>query len=113
MSTATQTATRPLDVRPLTGALGAEIYGLDLRNLDESVFDQIYQAFLDYSVLVFRDQALSRGEHKQFAGLYDFVARNERLQCRAKWTPNTLVMWDNRCVQHQAIRDYAGFDFGW
>lgn len=42
-------------------------------------------------------------------GLYDFVARNARLQCRVKWTPGTLVMWDNRCVQHQAIRDYAGF----
>jgi taurine dioxygenase len=43
------------------------------------------------------------------AGLYDFVATNARLQCRVKWTPKTLVMWDNRCVQHQAIRDYAGF----
>ncbi len=44
------------------------------------------------------------------SGLYDFVAKNARIQCRMKWTPNTLVMWDNRCVQHQAIRDYAGFD---
>jgi len=66
MSTATQTATQPLDVRPLTGALGAEIHGLDIRNLDESVFDQIYQAFLDYSVLVFRDQELSEPEFADF-----------------------------------------------
>ena len=43
------------------------------------------------------------------SGLYDFVAKNARRQCRVKWTENTLVMWDNRCVQHQAIRDYAGF----
>jgi len=42
-------------------------------------------------------------------GLYDYVAANARIQCRIKWTPNTLVMWDNRSVQHQAIRDYAGF----
>ena len=42
-------------------------------------------------------------------GLYDFVARNARLHCRVKWRPGTLVMWDNRCVQHQAIRDYAGY----
>jgi taurine dioxygenase len=66
MSTAAQTATRPLDVRPLTGALGAEIHGLDIRNLNESVFDQIYQAFLDYSVLVFRDQELSEQEFADF-----------------------------------------------
>jgi taurine dioxygenase len=42
-------------------------------------------------------------------GLYDFIATNARLHCRVKWTPGTLVMWDNRCVQHQAIRDYAGY----
>lgn len=43
------------------------------------------------------------------SGLYDFVAKNARVQCRVKWAPNTLVMWDNRCVQHQAVRDYVGF----
>jgi len=42
-------------------------------------------------------------------GLYDYVAANARIQCRVKWTPNTLVMWDNRSVQHQAIRDYVGY----
>lgn len=43
------------------------------------------------------------------SGLYGFVAGNARIQCRVKWTPNSLVMWDNRCVQHQAVRDYAGY----
>ena len=43
------------------------------------------------------------------AGLYDFIATNLRTQCRVRWTPNTLVMWDNRSVQHQAIRDYSGY----
>ena len=42
-------------------------------------------------------------------GLYDYVAANARIQCRVKWKPNTLVMWDNRSVQHQAIRDYVGY----
>ena len=42
-------------------------------------------------------------------GLYDFVMGNARLQCRVSWTENTLVMWDNRSVQHQAIRDYVGY----
>ena len=43
------------------------------------------------------------------SGLYDFVAKNARVQCRVKWTPNTLVMRNNPCVQHQAVRNYVGF----
>ncbi len=42
-------------------------------------------------------------------GLYQRTANNPRIQCRVKWQPNTLVMWDNRSVQHHAILDYAGF----
>jgi taurine dioxygenase len=41
--------------------------------------------------------------------LYQFVANNSRIQCRVKWTPNMLTMWDKRCLQHQAVRDYAGY----
>lgn len=38
--------------------------------------------------------------------LYSHVARTPLLQCRVRWQPNTLVFWDNRCVQHHAVWDY-------
>lgn len=55
-----------LDIRPLTGALGCEILGVDLANLDDATFAGIYQAFLDYSVVVFRDQELDEESFAAF-----------------------------------------------
>jgi taurine dioxygenase len=48
-----------IQLAPLAGALGAEIRGVDLKALEEKTgWDEIRRAFLEYSVLVFRDQAL-------------------------------------------------------
>jgi len=38
--------------------------------------------------------------------LYRVIETQPMLQCRVRWTPNTLVMWDNRCTQHHAVWDY-------
>ena len=41
--------------------------------------------------------------------LLEFLYRQATIpeyQLRVKWQPNTLVMWDNRSVQHYAVHDY-------
>lgn len=38
--------------------------------------------------------------------LYRTIETHPALTCRVRWTPNTLVFWDNRCTQHHAIWDY-------
>jgi taurine dioxygenase len=49
-----------ISIRPLTGALGAEIDGVDLTQpLDEETFDEIHQAWLDNLVIFFRDQKVT------------------------------------------------------
>ncbi len=47
-----------MQVTPLAGALGAEIRGLDLKQLDEAGWAAVHRAFLEHAVLVFRGQKL-------------------------------------------------------
>jgi len=60
--------TGTIEVRPVSGALGAEIHGVDLSEpLSEEVFSDIRQAFWDHSVIFFRDQDLTPEQHIAFA----------------------------------------------
>jgi taurine dioxygenase len=52
-----------LDVRPLSGALGAEIHGVRLGALDEATWKVVREAWLEHLVLFFPDQHLSHAEH--------------------------------------------------
>ena len=48
-----------LDVIPTGAALGAQVRGVDLRNLDAAAFARLMQAWHDHSVVLVRDQQLS------------------------------------------------------
>jgi len=57
-----------MQIVPITPHIGAEVTGVDLsRPLDNEQFARIHEAHLKWMVLVFRDQHLSRDEHKAFA----------------------------------------------
>jgi alpha-ketoglutarate-dependent taurine dioxygenase len=43
--------------------------------------------------------------------LLEYLAKHitrEEFSCRLRWTPGTLVMWDNRICLHKAFNDYDG-----
>jgi taurine dioxygenase len=59
---------RNIEVRPIAGALGAEIRGADLSTgLRPEVFAEIHRAFLDHLVVFFPDQHLTAGQQIAFA----------------------------------------------
>ena len=63
-----QRAYRHIEVQPISGALGAEVSGLDLaRALSEEVVAEIRQAFLDHLVIFFRGQNLTPAAQLEFA----------------------------------------------
>ena len=57
-----------IQVDSLTPHVGAQVSGIDLTDeLSNEQFSEIYQAWLDWKVLVFRDQHLDAEQHKAFA----------------------------------------------
>ena len=59
-----------ISVDPITPKLGAEVTGADLAHLTEPVIEEIKAAFRNHLVLVFRDQHLTREQHKAFGRLF-------------------------------------------
>ena len=59
-----------LDIRPIAGALGAEIHGVDLSRLDDATFNAIHWAFLDYLVVFLPRQDLTPRQHREFAARF-------------------------------------------
>jgi taurine dioxygenase len=77
-------APQAFDIRPLGGALGAEVLGLDLsRPVSEDDFRRIHRAHLDHHVLVFRDQRITPAEQvafsRRFGPLQIHVLKNFQL----------------------------------
>ena len=48
-----------IEIIPTGKALGAEIQGIDLREIRADEFESIYRAWLDHQVLLFREQQLT------------------------------------------------------
>ncbi len=60
-----------MEIRPIAGALGAEIHGVDIAaELSNSQAAAIRGAFLDHKAIFFRDQRLSPVQQKRFASLF-------------------------------------------
>lgn len=56
------------DLAPLDGVtFGATVTDIELRSIDDAAFDELYAAWLEYGLLVFPEQFLTKDEQNAFA----------------------------------------------
>ncbi len=100
-----------MQLKPMTPHMGAEVLNLDLNQLSQSDVSAVKAAFLQYMVLVFRDQELSEGGHKTFAGHFGELhihpskaqldTRSDPEIFTVRTTPNS--QWANGEVWHTDV----------
>jgi len=74
-------AVSAISIEPVTGALGAEVLGVDLaQDLPDTVFATIHEAFLRHGVIFFRDQRLDIPQHKAFASRFGTLFLHPNIQ---------------------------------
>ena len=66
---------QPVEVRPLTRRIGAEIHGVDLSQpLEPSRREAMHQALMRHQVIFFRDQSLSHDDHERVGRAFGELA---------------------------------------
>jgi len=58
------------DLEPLDATFGATVRGIQLRSLDDETWQALHEAWLDYALLIFPGQFLTRDEQNDFAGRF-------------------------------------------
>jgi alpha-ketoglutarate-dependent taurine dioxygenase len=67
---------RAFDIEPLSATFGAVVTGVKLAALDDATWNDLHAAWLEYALLIFPEQHLSRDEQVAFAkrfGLLEFA----------------------------------------
>src|SRR5579864_4428487 len=84
-----------LEIARTGGGLGAEIRGLDLRDLDDALFSKIHRAWLDNLVLLFRGQQMTPAELIAFSrrfGALDLAPNQETGRRYVEGLPELYVV---------------------
>lgn len=72
---------KTIEVSPLSPALGGIISGVDIAaGVSDEQFAEIRQAFIDYSVIFFRDQQITPDQHIEFARRWGEINVNRFFQ---------------------------------
>ncbi len=82
-----------IEIKRLGAAVGAEIIGIDLADdIGDNLFCQVHQAFMDHTVLVFRDQDLEPGAQVAFSRRFGASERHVLKQFARPDNPDVFLI---------------------
>ena len=64
-----------MEIKLLSGALGAEISGIDLKDTSDENYKKINDLLLEHKVIFFRDQKITEEEHMALAEKFGQIGR--------------------------------------
>jgi taurine dioxygenase len=73
-------SSKHISVKPIAGSLGAEVGGVHLGELGDGAFIEVRAAFIEHQVLFFRDQEITRDQHKAFGRRFGTLQIHPYLQ---------------------------------
>lgn len=98
------TTYRHISVQPVAGTLGAEIPKVNLSNLNDAEFTEIRAALLEHQVIFFRDQELTRDQHKAFGRRFGALRVHPFLQpLKEEGHPEFLILESD--AQHPFVAE--------
>jgi taurine dioxygenase len=85
-----------IEVRPLGPQIGAEINGVDVKNLDDATFATIYRTWLDYNVIAVRDQKLEIPDYLNYSRRFGTINPHPSKSTRHPQFPEITLLGANK-----------------
>ena len=85
-----------MEVKLLSGALGAEIKGLDLKDTSDKYFKIINDLLLEHKVIFFRDQPITTVEHLALAEKFGPLESHAYVKCLVNYPEIVRIIKQNK-----------------
>ena len=96
-----------IEVRKLTPAIGAEIFGVDLaRPLGNQQFQEVHDALMENLVIFFRDQEMTHEQHKDFGRRFGELHIHPPRRTSGSEHPEILVIKADENSKHVAGEEW-------
>jgi taurine dioxygenase len=94
-----------VEIRRMGQQIGAEVTGVDVKTLDDQSFAPIYQAWLDYNVMVVRDQDLTIADFLRYSRRFGPIVPHPSKSTRNSNYPEITMLGIDKFDADGKLRD--------